>query len=254
MGYSKIVLHEYGGPEVLQVEEEAMLPEPKSNEVRIRVQASSAAFTDCMVREGKYPGTRGVKPPMTPGYDMVGVVDKVGTAVKRLKVGQKVAELTVYGAYTEYLCLAEDRLVPVPEELDPAEAVSMILSYMTAYQMLHRFAKVKLGDKILITGAGGAVGTALLQLGQLKGLEMYGTESERKLELVSSLGGTPINYKTEQVPQRIKELCPTGVDAVFDGVGDFLSSYRMLNQRGTLVRYGVASAGTRWTLGTLLHL
>ncbi len=124
---------------------------------------------------------------------MVGVVDKLGAGVAGLEVGQMVADLTVFGTYTEYMLRPADALVPIPADMDPAEAISMVLSYVTAYQMFHRIAKVQHGQKILVHGAGGAVGTAMLELGRLPGLEMYGTASKSKHELVKSLGGTPIN-------------------------------------------------------------
>jgi NADPH2:quinone reductase len=187
MSYKKVVLNEFGGPEVLQVVEEANLPEPGAGEARVKVLAASATFTDTMVRKGVYYGFKET-PPVSPGYDMVGVVDKVGAGVTGLEVGQMVADLTVFGAYTEYILRPADALVPVPVGLDPAEAVSMVLSYVTAYQMLHRSANVQRGQKILIHGAGGAVGTALLELGRLLDLEMYGTASKSKHELVKSLG------------------------------------------------------------------
>lgn len=122
--------------------EERTFPEPKPGEVRVRVLATSAAFIDTMIRKGIYPDVK-EKPPFSPGYDRVGVIDKLGGGVTKLKIGQKVAELTVIGAYAEYICLHESRLVPVPARLDPAEAVSLILSYVTAYQMLHRKANIQ---------------------------------------------------------------------------------------------------------------
>ncbi len=237
MSYKKVILNEFGGPEVLQVVEGANLPEPGAGEVRVKVLAASATFTDRMVRKGVYYGLKET-PPFPPGYDMVGVVDKLGEGVTNFKVGQTVADLTVFGAYTEYILRPADALVPVPAGLDPAEAVSMVLSYVTAYQMLHRSANVQRGQKILVHGAGGAVGTALLELGRLLDLEMYGTASKSKHELVKSLGGTPIDYKSEDFVARVQAL--GGVDAAFDAIGgeNFKRSFKSLNKGGTLVAYG----------------
>jgi NADPH:quinone reductase-like Zn-dependent oxidoreductase len=243
MSYKRIVITKFGGPEVLKMVEETILPEPKSGEVRVRVLVTSAAFTDVWIRMGTYPDVK-EKPPFSPGYDMVGVVDKLGEGVTHFKVGQRVADLTVIGAYSEYICLPESRLTLVPEGLDPAEAVSLVLSYVTAYQMLHRLAKVKQGQRILIHGAGGAVGTALLQLGNLLDLEMYGTVSKSKFELVKHLSATPIDYKSEDFAESIRKLTGDGVDAVFDPIGgdNFKRSFSVLRQGGKLVAYGFYNA------------
>lgn len=240
MSIKRVIITEFGSPDVLKIVEEKSLPEPKSDEVRIRVMTTSAAFTDTMIRKGKYRDVKD-KPPFSPGYDMVGVVDKLGESVTKFKVGQTVADLTVIGAYSEYICLPEDRLVAVPEELDPAEAVSLILSYMTAYQMLNRTAKVQSGQRILVHGAGGAVGTALLQLGKLLDLEMYGTASESKNELVTSLGATHIDYNSEDFIEKVLSMTNgEGVNFVFDAIGgDVLKgSFKVLKPGGTLVSYG----------------
>ena len=173
MSYKRVIITEFGGPDVLKIVEETALPQPKPGEVRVMVMATSACFTDTMVRKGIYYELK-KKPPFPPGYDLVGVVDKLGTGVTKLKIGQMVADLTVSRAYSEYMCRPESSLVPVPADLDPAEAVSLVLSYVTAYQMLHHSAKVQRGQSILIHAAAGAVGTALLQLGKLLDLEMYG--------------------------------------------------------------------------------
>jgi len=239
MSYKKVILNEFGGPQVLRVVEEATLPEPEAGEVRIKVLAASATFTDTMVRKGIYYGFK-ESPPLSPGYDMVGVVDKLGAGVTGLEVGQMVADLTVFGAYTEYMLRPADSLVPVPVGLDPAEAVSMVLSYVTAYQMLHRIAKVQRSQKILVHAAGGAVGTALLELGALLDLEMYGTASKPKHELVKSLGGTPIDYKNEDFIERIQALDGDGMNAAFDAIGgeNFKRSFKSLKKGGMLVPYG----------------
>ena len=237
MNYKKVIIHEFGGPKVLQVIEENTLPEPGTGEARIKVLAASATFTDTMVRKGIYYGFKET-PPLSPGYDMVGVVDKLGQGVTGLEVGQMVADLTVFGAYTEYMLRPVDTLVPVPAGLDPAEAVSMVLSYVTAYQMLHRVAKIQYGQKILVHGAGGAVGTALIQLGTLLDLEMYGTASQSKHELIQSLGAIPIDYKNEDFLAMMQ--ANGGVDAAFDPIGgeNFKRSFKSLKKGGTLVPYG----------------
>ena len=240
MSYERVIITEFGEPEVLKMVVETALPEPGPGEVRVKVLATSACFTDTMIRKGTYRDLK-EKPPFSPGYDMVGVVDKLGEGVTRYKVGQRVADLTVIGAYSEYICSPETRLVPVPEGLDTAEAVSLILSYVTAYQMLHRSAQVQRGQRILVHSAGGAVGTAMLQLGKLLDLEMYGTASRSKHELIASLGGTPIDYKSEDFVQR---LANDGVDAAFDAIGgdNFKRSFSVLKPGGTLVAYGFYKA------------
>lgn len=243
MSYKRVIITGFGGPEVLKIEDVAALPEPKPGEVRVRVLVTSAAFTDVMIRKGMYRDVK-EKPPFSPGYDMVGVVDKLGEGVTRFKVGQRVADLTVIGSYSEYICLPESRLTPVPDGLDPVEAVSLILSYVTAYQMLHRIAKVKKGQQILVHGAGGAVGTAMLQLGRLLDLEVYGTASKSKHELITRLGATPIDYKSENWVEGLRNLTGNGVDAVFDPIGgdNFKKSFSTLRQGGILVAYGFYNA------------
>ncbi|MCP4418083.1 MAG: zinc-binding dehydrogenase, partial [Chloroflexi bacterium] len=146
-------------------------------------------------------------------------------------------DLTVSDAYTEYIIRSEDTLVPVPDGLDPAEATSLVLSYMTAYQMLHRSAKVQRGQTVLIHGAGGAVGTALLELGKLLDLKMYGTASKPKHELVTRLGGIPIDYRSEDFVERVGV---GGVDAAFDAIGgdNFKRSFKTVKKGGSLVAYG----------------
>ena len=237
MSYKKVILNEFGGPEVLQVIEENTLPEPGPGEVRIKVSAASATFTDTMVRKGIYYGFKET-PPLSPGYDMVGLVDKLDGRAADLKIGQIVADLTVFGAYTEYMIRPADSLVPVPEGLDPAEAVSMVLSYVTAYQMLHRVAKIQRGQKILVHGAGGAVGTAMLELGALHNLEMFGTASLAKHELVQSFGATPIDYNKEDFVANMQKI--GGVDAAFDAISgeNFKRSFKSLKKGGILVPYG----------------
>ena len=237
MSYKKVILNEFGGPEVLQVVEENTLPEPGAGEVRVKILAASATFTDTMVRKGIYFGFK-ESPPLSPGYDLVGVVDKVGADVSGLTPGLLVADLTVWGAYTEYMIRPADSLVPVPEGIDPAEAVSMVLSYVTAYQMLHRIAKVKRGQRVLIHGAGGAVGTALLELGRQLDLKMFGTASASKRELVEGLGAVHIDYAKEDF---VAQMQAEGkVDAAFDAISgeNFKRSFASLKKGGTLVPYG----------------
>lgn len=240
MKYRRVVITRSGGPDVLKIVEDE-LPEPRSGEARVKVLTAGVAFVDLLLREGLYPGAP--RKPFTPGFDIVGVVDKLGGGASTLQPGQTVAALTRFGGYAEYICLPETKLVPVPPGLDPAEAVSLVLNYVTAYQLLHRAARVTAGERILIHGAGGGVGTALLQLGKIAGLEMYGTASRVKHEVVSRLGGVPIDYRVEDFVERIRQLTGDGVDAVFDPIGgtNWRRSYQTLRRGGRLVPYGASS-------------
>ncbi len=258
--YRQVVISEYGGPEVLDLIRHSTLPVPGPGEVRIRVLAAGVSFTDTMVRKGIYPGVDG-ELPYSPGYDLVGVVDALGEGVSGFRIGQRVADLSVWGAYTDYAIRPVEHLVPVPEGVDSADAVSLILSYTTAYQMLHRVARVRPGQTVLIHGASGGVGTALSQLGKAAGVKMYGTASTGKQDYVSSLGVEPIDYKTEDFVSRVMtETDQRGVDAVFDAVSvdNFERSYRTLAPGGSLVVYGfytaTASASENTAAGDMLDV
>lgn len=245
MEYNRIVISKYGGPEVLQKETVNELPIPSKGQVRVKVLTTSVCFTDTLIRRGIYLGIKN-KPPFSPGYDLVGIVDAIGDGVSNLSVGQKVAELTVIGAYTEYICLDAESVVSVPNELDNAESVSMILSYLTAYQMLHRTIQVKEGSTVLIHAASGAVGTALLQLGKLLNLKMYGTASKSKHQFIEDIGAIPIDYKNEDFTEIIKKNEPNGIDVVFDPIGGsyFPRSLSVLKKKGTLIGYGYQNAAS----------
>jgi len=239
----RIVVTALGGPEVLKYIEED-LPEPGRSEVRVKVLAAGVGYADVLMRRGLYPGTPPF--PFTPGYDLVGEVDALGKDVTQFAVGQRVGALTIRGAYSQFAIVPEDLLVPVPESLEPSEAVCLILNYVTAYQMLHRVANISSGQRILIHGAAGGVGTALLQLGALHGLTMYGTASKSKQDAIAAAGGIPIDYRAENFSKRVRELSRDGVDAVFDAIGgtNWWRSYRLVRRGGVLVCYGVSAAVT----------
>jgi NADPH:quinone reductase-like Zn-dependent oxidoreductase len=240
--YRRVVVTRHGGPEVLQVVEED-LPGPGSGEVRVRVLAAGISAYDLMHRRsGSLPGAPRL--PYTPGEDIVGVVDKLGEGVSIVEPGQRVAGYPRGGGYAEFICLPASELVPIPEGVDPAQAVCLVANYLTAYLMLHRTAGIRSGERILVHGAAGGVGSALLELGKVAGLEMYGTASRYNHELVSALGATPIDYRTEDFVERIRSLTSDGVDAVFDPIGgarQLWRSYRALRQGGRLLWFGVAA-------------
>ncbi len=241
MRHTRIIVTHYGGPDALQVVEEEC-PEPKYAEARLRVLAAGVSLTDIMAREGIHPETPRL--PFTPGWDLVGVVDRLGGGVSGVEPGQIVAAMPISGAYAEYVCLGQRELVPVPPGLDPAEAVSLILNYITAYQMMHRSAKVRPGQRVLIHGASGGVGSALLQLGRLAELQMCGTCSARGASAVADLGGIPIDYHHQDYVKEVQRLTGGGVDVVFDPIGGphIWHSREALRPGGKVVAYGNTSS------------
>jgi len=239
--HTRIIVTHYGGPDALRVVEEEC-PEPKAGEVRVRVLATGVSLPDIMAREGIHPETPPV--PFTPGWDLVGVVDRLGDGVSEIELGQRVAAMPIHGAYAEFVCLPQRELIPVPSGLDAAESVSLVLNYITAYQMMHRSAKVKPGQRALIHGAAGGVGTALLQLGCLAGLEMYGTCSPRGAQAVTDLGAIPIDYQHQDFVKEIHRLTSEGVDAVFDPIGlsHLWHSRKALRPGGKVVGYDLITS------------
>lgn len=237
----RVVATRRGGPEVLEIVEDG-LPEPEREQVRVRILATGVSFADLLMREGVHPETpHGT---ITLGWDLIGVIDKLGADVSGVIQGDTVAALPMLGGYADYICLRPDQLVAVPTSLDPAEAVAMVLNYITAYQMLHRSAKAQPGQRILIHGAGGGIGTALLQLGRLLDLTMYGTVSQRSFETVTTFGGIPIDYIHADFVKEIEQLTDDGVDIAFDGIGGahVWRSFKSVRPGGTVVAYGLTSS------------
>jgi NADPH:quinone reductase-like Zn-dependent oxidoreductase len=242
MVYSRVILKAFGGPEELELETFPDVPEPGEGEARIRVLVTSAAFTDVMIRKGQYPDVK-EKPPFVPGYDMVGIVDALGHGVSGLTVGDRVADLTTTGAYSEYICVPAERLTRVPDGVSDEDALSMILSAVTAWQLLHRVARMQAGQGLLIHGAGGAVGTAMLQLARDAGITAFGTDIAAKHDLIRGLGGHPIDAGATDVERAIGDAVGEGVDVVFDALGgESLSrSLHALKPGGLLVAFGFAN-------------
>ena len=249
MNYRHVLLTRFGEPaDAFQMVEDT-LPEPGEGQVRVKILATGVAFADVMIRRGIYPGLPPL--PFTLGHDLVGVIDAVGPGAREFSPGQMIAALTIFRSYSQSICLPAEDLVVVPEGVDPVEASCLPLNYLTAYQLLHRMAKVKPGERILVYGAAGGVGTALLQLGRLAGLQVYGTASPSKQELIAQLGATPLDYKREDVVARVCALTGGGVDAVFDAIGGahLTQSMQTLRKGGRLVSYGLSSlpAGITFT-------
>ena len=240
MRHLRVVVAHYGGPDVITVVEED-IPTPKAGEVRVKVSAAGVSLPDVLAREGVHPETPRV--PYTPGWDLVGTVDQLGEGVTGFELGQTVAAMPIHGCYAQYVCVPQRKLVPVPAGLDAAEAVAVVLNYITAYQMLHRSAKAGKGQHMLIHGAAGGVGSAMLQLAKLAGVQMYGTCSAQGAAVVRELGGVPIDYKNADFVKEIYRLTGDGVDAVFDGIGgdNLWRSREVLHDGGRVVTYGFQS-------------
>jgi NADPH:quinone reductase-like Zn-dependent oxidoreductase len=216
-------------------------PQPAAGEVVLGLEASGVSFAEQQMRRGKYYDQPAF--PFVPGYDMVGVVLRVGAGVDTALIGRRYAALTKVGGWAGQVALPVDGLVEVPGELDAADAETVVVNGITAWQMLHRVAKVRAGQTVLVHGANGGVGSTLVQLATHAGIRVIGTASPRHHDAVRALGATPLDYRAADLPARVRELVPDGVDAVFDHVGGdgIVDSFRLLRRGGTLVSYGTAA-------------
>ena len=237
MKYKSVIVPRRGSPDVFEVIEND-LRAPSPEEVRIKVIAAPVSLPDVQARYGHTPFPP--RTPFIPGYAIIGTADAIGQNVTSVAVGDRVAALTAYGGYSEYIFLKQKKLIPVPTYIDPADAATIILNYVLAYQTLHRLAKVKAGDRILIIGASGGIGTAYLQLGRLANLSMYGIASKNKHSILIEYGAKPIDYHTQDFVDVIQRLEPGGIHAVFDGMGgDYIErGVSVLQRGGTFVEYG----------------
>lgn len=248
-----VQLTRFGDADVLQVVD-APLPAPGHGEVRIRVLASGIEYTDVVIRRHLYPQTMHRRPPFVMGYDVVGVIDQLGDGVRDFQVGDRVADMTVLGSNAAWRTLRAQDLTRVPAGVDAAEAAALVLSWTTAYQLLHRAARVQRGQRALVQGAAGAVGQALLVLGRMAGLELWGTARGEHAALLRELGATPIDYRHDDVTR----VLPGGFDVVFDGIGadDYRRSFAALKHGGLVCAYGYTAGvqARRRLSATLLWL
>ena len=236
------------------------LPAPAKGQVLVKVDASGISFAEQTMRRGVYPGQP--KFPFVPGYDLVGTVVATGDAVDRSLVGRRVAAMTKTGGWASHVLLPAADLVPVASDLDPAEVETFVVNGVTAWQMLHRKARVRPGQTILVTGVGGAVGTTIAQLAVHHGVRVIGTAGPRHHEVLRSMGVVPLDYNDPDLSARVRDLAPAGVDAVFDHLGgdSVVQSWKLLAPGGTLVSYAIAAAmndeGSLWPafLGNLARV
>jgi NADPH2:quinone reductase len=214
--YRAVMLTKKGGPDVLECVELPVV-QPGTGQLRVRVRAAGVGSTDLLMLAGNYP----YAPPMpfVPGYEIAGEVDAVGAGVSGFTVGQRVAALTLYGGYGELLVRDAEHFLAIPDGVTDIEAAAVVLNYVTAWQMLHRVAKVRAGQTALVTGAAGGVGTAALQLLRLAGVKTYGAASVKKHDTVRRLGAIPIDYRAGPLDVAVRAFEPRGVDVVFDAVG-----------------------------------
>jgi len=242
----------FGGPDGLEVVD-APLPTAGRGEVRVRMLASAPEYTDVTIRRHLYPHTSARRPPFVMGYDIVGEIDQLGDGVSGFELGDRVADMTVLGSNAAYRTLRAGDLTHVPAGVDAAEAATLILSWTTAYQLLHRSAHVQQGQRVLVHGAAGAVGQALLVLGRMAGLELWGTARGAHAALIRGLGATPIDYQHEDFTR----VLPGGFDVVFDGVGEdgYRRSFAALKPGGLLCAYGyMASVKAQRRLSAIVLL
>ena len=234
MIYHRYVAAEKGGPEVLEWQEFEPGP-PKHGEVAVKVEASGVLLADVLWQLGITPV--GPKHPFTPGYDVVGVIEEVGSGVSGLERGQRVAAMIQYGGYTEYAILPVDKIVQVPEGVDPEIAAAATTSYLTAYMLIHKEGQLKAGDVLLAHGAGGGTGSAIVEMAKLDGVKVYGTASRGKFDLVEAKGGFPIDYKMQDFVEVLQAREPDGVDFVVDPIGGDVTtrSLGLLKPGGKLV-------------------
>jgi len=217
------------------------LPTPSAGQVVQRMDATGVSFAEQQMRRGKYYDQPAF--PFVPGYDIVGTVTTVGPDVDATMVGRRYAAVTKIGGWASHVLIDAADLVAVPDDVSAAAAETVLVNGITAWQMLHRTARVHSGGTIVVLGANGGVGSTLVQLARHAGITVIGTAAPRHHDAVRDLGAIPVDYRDPEMYQRIRELAPDGVDAVFDHVGGagLTESWGLLRRGGILVSYGTAA-------------
>ncbi|UUU22236.1 medium chain dehydrogenase/reductase family protein [Streptomyces sp. DSM 40750] len=239
-GLVEIVLPGKVEPEGLRIRH-GDVPVPGTGQVLIRMEATGISFAEQQMRRGRYYDQPEF--PFVPGYDLVGTVLATGEGVDPGLAGTRVAALLKVGGWASHVLVEAADVVPVPDGIGAAEAETLVVNGVTAWRMLHRTARVRAGQTVVVLGANGGVGSVLVQLARAAGAKVIGTASARHHAVLRGQGVVPVDHRTEDVAARIRELAPGGVDAVFDHVGGrgIVDSWHLLAPGGTLVSYGSAS-------------
>lgn len=237
---TEVVLPGVVEPDGLEVRHVAA-PTPGPGEVLLAMEATGVSFAEQQMRRGKYYDQPPF--PFVPGYDLVGRVVATGQGGDPALAGKRFAALTKTGGWASHVVVEAADLVEVPDSVASTDAETLVVNGITAWQMLHRTAKVDAGDTIVVLGANGGVGSALVQLARIAGVRVIGTASRRHHDKLRALGVTPVDYRDRDLHGRLRGLAPHGVRAVFDHVGGdgIVDSFRLLAPGGTLVSYGTAS-------------
>ncbi|GAA5011730.1 medium chain dehydrogenase/reductase family protein [Actinopolymorpha pittospori] len=237
---TEVVLPGVVAPEGLQIRQRPVAG-PRAGQALLAMEATGVSFAEQQMRRGKYYDQPPF--PFVPGYDLVGRVEAVGAGVDPGLVGRRFAALTKTGGWASHVVVDAADLVQVPDAVSSADAETLVVNGITAWQMLHRVARIRAGQTVLVMGANGGVGSTLVQLARSAGVRVIGTASPRHHDTLRHLGATPVDYRDPDLWAHLRELAPDGVDAVFDHVGGegILDSFRLLAPGGTLVSYGTAS-------------
>jgi len=217
---------------------------PAEGQVLVKVSVIGVTYGDVMVQRGVYP----VMPelPATLGFECSGVVESIGKGVSDISVGQSVAVLGTMGCYAEYVVAEQAMVIPVPESLDKNLVAAFPIAYLTAYHLLHSMGQVKKGQTVLLYGAAGGVGTAVIQLAKLVGVNVIGiSSSDEKATYAKQQGADDvINYNTENVIERVRDITDSnGVDLILNSIAGntFEQDFELLAPMGQVIWFGFAA-------------
>jgi NADPH:quinone reductase-like Zn-dependent oxidoreductase len=238
---TRVVLPGLVEPEGLEIVTEP-LAAPQKGQLLVAVEATGISFAEQSMRRGRYFGQPAF--PFTPGYDLVGRVLEVGPDGDEDLLGRRVATMTKTGAWAAHVVVEARDSIRVPDGVSSEDAETVVVNGVTAWQMLHRSARVKTGQTILVFGANGGVGGILIQLARLHGVRIIGAASLRHHDALRAAGVTPVDYADPKLAERVRELAPNGVDAVFDNVGGEMTktAFSLLARGGRLVTYSIITA------------
>lgn len=238
---TRVVLPGLVEPSGLQISS-GPIPTATAGQLLVQVEATGISFAEQAMRRGRYFGQPAF--PFTPGYDLVGRVLSVGPGGDERMIGERVATMTKTGGWATHAVVEARDSITVPGGVTPEDAETVVVNGVTAWQMLHRAAKVKPGQTILVFGANGGVGGILIQLAQHHRVTVIGAASPRHHDALRSAWVIPVDYADPNLPAIVRKHAPAGVAAVFDNIGgdNTKRSFALLGRGGTLVTYAIVNA------------